>query len=198
MVIYYYIYLMKFTLPIDSTREQKVYLTYYDYLNGKKVRSSYIWIALGIVYILVGWFLHDILYSLFDIQRELWLVKTTLIIVGIMQAFIYGYYILYYSRHKKKYLDELERQYRLMDENNVTEYTLALSDHHLTIENELYSTKIAWSLIHSYQLLNDTLIIHINKGVGLFHLFSKEEFEEEDYNNIVNYVQSRVNERTQK
>lgn len=183
---------MKFTLPINYERERGSYEKYYHYLNHKKKRKAIIWLFIGIIYLLAGLLLHKLLPGTTNDN----IFKTILLCLGGIQTLVYANYLLFtLPKHKKKYFDEIDRQYRILAENNVKEYTLELNEDHLLIDDSLNTAKVSWNRLHSYQIVDDILLLHTSKGHGLFYLFSKNEFSNEDFSSIISFVKTKLKQR---
>ena len=178
---------MKFTLPINRERDLMEYRKYYNHLNSKKMLFNYVMIVAGILCSTIGLFQHNPGF------------KKDLLVCGGIIAVTYTFILLYYINHKKKFLGEVDRQYQLFAENDVTEYTFEFSEEFFLLENELNSSKIAWHMFHSYSLIENKLVLHMTKSNGgLFYLMSKEELGNEDFERVVSFVKERVKPRTKK
>ncbi|MCB0698313.1 MAG: hypothetical protein H6551_02270 [Chitinophagales bacterium] len=183
---------MNFTLRVDYLRERGYYEKYYRYLNKKKKQKAIMWLVLGVIYFLMGYYMQGRSNS-FEHTETLSIV---LKVLGALQTTVYAFYLLRtLPNHKKKYLAEIDRQYKVFADNNVTEYTFGLNDEQFILDNSLNTTKVAWSVLDSYQVYEDILLFHMNKGNGLFYLFGKEEFSDQDFDRIIDFVSDKLKKR---
>lgn len=172
---------MKFSIHIDNVKRRAAYSDYYNYLNKKKLKNAYINIALGAVFILLGLFLLNYVIT-----------QTGLVVTGLILLVIFIIEIINVHSDKKRFLEAVDRQYKLHTEEDVLEYTLELDEDYFKMDHVLNSSKIAWKVFYSYQIIESNLILYTAKEFGVFYLFCKEEFSNDDFEKTISFIKTKV------